>query len=123
VGRRTKRRTSEGSARQPDGATPTPRVTAALSLLIPGLGQLVRGRVVTGLLLLLGALVPYVFFLALLNDRYGVRGGLLSFSFDATRGPIRPAAEHWSLLVLGVAIHALAIWDARRRGTASANAG
>lgn len=102
---------------------PAPRaylLLAGLSLALPGLGQLVRGRVTTGLLFLAGVLLPYVAFLVLLNDRYGFRGEILSFSFDSARGPLRPPAEHWALLVLGVALHLLSVWDAGRRCTTSA---
>ena len=88
--------------------------TGTLSLIVPGLGQAVQRRVLDGLLLLAGTLVPYIVFLMLLNLRFGVPGELLSFSpFDAPH-PLRPPAEHWSLFLLGGAIHAAAVWDAAR---------
>ena len=105
--------------RRPDagrGRAPGARLaTAALSLGLPGLGQLARGRVVDGLLLLCGALLPYFFFLVLLNLRFGIPGELLTFApFDGVH-PIRPPAEHLALLLLGLTIHAAAVWDAARR--------
>lgn len=122
---RTRRPTpapSAPSAPAPPDALPDPRglrlLRGALSLVVPGLGQLAARRVVAAGLCLVGALLPYFFFLVLVNDRYGVRGELLSFSFGDLSGrgvPFRPPAEHWALLLVGVAVHAAAVWDAARR--------
>lgn len=121
---RSERRPERRPARPDAEAAPAPAPSAeapalrllrgGLSLAVPGLGQLAGRRLVAAFLCFVGALVPYVFFLVLLNDRYGVRGELLSFSFSDARGPIRPPAEHWGLLLVGLAVHAAAVWDAAR---------
>lgn len=99
----------------PPGSRPARVLRALLSTGCPGLGQLIAGRALEAALFFVGVLVPYAFFVALLNVTFGTPGELASLSFLSPRVPIRPPAEHWALLLVGVTVHAASVWHALRR--------
>lgn len=106
------------TARQrPTEAPQRDKLAALLSAAVPGLGQLTHRRVGAALLLFTTVAAAYVAFLLLLNFRFGAPGELFSLTFLDYPKPIRPPAEHWGILVLGLSLHTLGIVDAWRGAT------
>lgn len=86
----------------------------ALSALVPGLGQLVRGRWGDAALCLLAATWIHGFFagLALADERADPVLAAVAMAFGLPNGFARPVAVVFC--AFGLALHAFAAWDATR---------
>lgn len=95
-------------------AGPTAPFAGALSALVPGLGQLVRGRPGDAALCLLAALWIHGFFagLAIPDERADPVSAALFMAFGLPQGFARPLAVVFT--AFGLALHAFASWDAAR---------
>lgn len=92
-------------------------VSAVLSAVVPGLGQLVRRRWVEAILFLLAAAYLRLLLTGLAGDAVpGARvSGLLFGAFGVRGGLGNPTFTVFT--VLTIVLHALAAWDAGRRHT------
>lgn len=89
------------------------RGAAGLSVVLPGLGQVARGRVGDGLAVGVATLLVYLFALLVWNQRSGFLWGDLLMTPVNWR-PSRMPPHDWALLGLGVLMHGVAVADAAR---------
>lgn len=91
-------------------------MAATLSALLPGLGQLVRGRVADAALCLVAATWIHGFFagLAMADERADPVAAALGLAFGLPQGFARPVAVVFT--AFGLALHAFAAWDALDAG-------
>lgn len=89
-------------------------LAGALSALLPGLGQLVRGRLGDAALCLLAATWIHGFFagLAVADERADPVLAAVTLAFGLPNGFVRPVAVVFC--AFGLALHAFAAWDATR---------
>ena len=90
------------------------RGAAGLSIVLPGLGQMARGRVGDGLVVGLTTLFLYAFALLVWNQHSGFLWGDL-LTVPVNWRPSRVPPHDAALIGLALLMHGLAVWDAARR--------